>query len=112
MTNLESEVTQSCLTLCDPVDCSLPGSSVQWIFQARILEWVAISFSMGSSQPRDQTQSPALEVDVLTSEPPNLDSILRSRDITLLSKACLVIAMVFPVVMYRCDSWTIKKAEC
>ena len=41
----ESEVTQSCLTLCDPMDCSLPGSSVQGIFQARVLEWVAISFS-------------------------------------------------------------------
>ena len=38
-------VTQSCLTLCDPMDCSLPGSSVHGIFQARILEWVAISFS-------------------------------------------------------------------
>ena len=38
----ESEVAQSCLTLCDPMDCSLPGSSVHGIFQARILEWVAI----------------------------------------------------------------------
>ena len=47
--------TQSCLTLCDPVDCSLPGSSVHGIFQARILEWVAISYSRGSSQARDQT---------------------------------------------------------
>ena len=43
---------------------------------------------------------------------PNLDSILKSRDITLLTKVCLVKAMVFPVVMYRCESWTIKKAEC
>ena len=42
-------------TLCDPVDCSLPGSSVHGILQARILEWVAIPFSRGSSQPRDQT---------------------------------------------------------
>ena len=41
-----------------------------------------------------------------------LDSILKSRDITLLTKVCLVKAMVFPVVMYRCESWTIKKAEC
>ena len=41
----ESEVTQSCPTLCNPVDCSLPGSSVHGIFQARILEWVAIAFS-------------------------------------------------------------------
>ena len=49
----KSEVAQSCLTLCDPRDCSLPGSSVHGIFQARVLEWVAISFSRGSSQPRD-----------------------------------------------------------
>ena len=45
----ESELTQSCPTLCDPMDCSLPGSSVHRILQARILEWVAISFSRGSS---------------------------------------------------------------
>ena len=52
----ESEVAQSCLTLCDPMDCSLPGSSVHGILQARILEWVAISFSRGSSRTRDRTQ--------------------------------------------------------
>ena len=46
----KSEVAQSCL--CDPMDSSLPGSSVHWIFQARVLEWAAISFSRGSSQPR------------------------------------------------------------
>ena len=44
---------KSCLTLCDPVDCSLSGSSVHGIFQARVLEWVAISFPRGSSPPRD-----------------------------------------------------------
>ena len=49
-------VTQSWPTLCDPMDCSLPGSSVHGILQARILEWVAISFSRGSSRLRDQTQ--------------------------------------------------------
>ena len=49
-------VAQSCPTLCDPMDCSTPGSSVHEIFQARILEWVAISFSRGSSQPKDRTQ--------------------------------------------------------
>ena len=48
-------VPQSCLTLCDPMDCSLPGSSVHGIFQARILVWVAIPFSRVSSQFRDQT---------------------------------------------------------
>ena len=42
----------------------------------------------------------------------NLDSILRSRDFTFSSKVCLVKAMVFPVVMYGCESWTIKRAEC
>ena len=41
----ESEVTQSCLTLCDPMDCSLPGSTIHGIFRARVLDWVAISFS-------------------------------------------------------------------
>ena len=51
-----SEVAQSCLTLCDPMDCSLPGSSVHGIFQATVLEWVAIFFSRGASQPRDQTR--------------------------------------------------------
>ena len=52
----ESEVAQSCPTLCDPEDCSLPGSSVRGVLQAIILEWVAISFSRGCSQPRDQTR--------------------------------------------------------
>ena len=52
----ESEVAQSCPTLCDPMDCSPPGSSVHGILQARILKWVAISFSRGSSWPRDRTQ--------------------------------------------------------
>ena len=42
----------------------------------------------------------------------NLDSILKSKDITLLTKVCIIKAMVFPVVMYRCESWTIKKTEC
>ena len=49
-------VAQSCLTICDPVDCSLPGSSVHGILQARILKWIVIPFSRGSSQPRDRTQ--------------------------------------------------------
>ena len=71
-----------------PIDCSLPGSSVHGIFQARVLEWGAIAFSMT-----------------------NLDSILKSRDITLPTKVHLVKAMVFPVVMYGCESWTVKKAD-
>ena len=51
-----SEVAQSCLTLCNPVDCIPQGSSVHGILQARILEWVTISFSRGSSLPRDGTR--------------------------------------------------------
>ena len=45
----KGKVAQSCPTLCDPMDCSLPGFSVHGIFQVRVLEWVAISFSRGSS---------------------------------------------------------------
>ena len=84
----ESEVAQSCPTLRDPTDCSLPGSSIHGIFQARVLEWGAIAFFMA-----------------------NLDSILKSRDITLPTKVRLIKAMAFPVVMYGYESWTIKKAE-
>ena len=74
--HLQSEVTQSRPILCNPVGCSPPGSSVHGILQARILEWVAISFSRGSSRPRDQIRSPALQADTLISEPPVL---LRTR---------------------------------
>ena len=55
-TESESEIAQSCLTPCDPMDCSLSGSSVHGIFQARVLEWIAISFSRGSSQTRKQNR--------------------------------------------------------
>ena len=64
------------------MDCRLPGSSVHGIFQAIVLEWIA-----------------------------NLDSILKSRDISLPTKVHLVKTVVFPVVMYGCQSWTVKKAE-
>ena len=63
-------VTQSCLTLCDPMDCSPPGSSVHGSLQARTLEWVAMPSSKLSSQPRGGTRSPSLQVDSLLSEPP------------------------------------------
>ena len=52
---VKMSVSQSCPTLCDPMDCSLQVSSVHGVLQARIPEWVAISFSRGSSWPRDQT---------------------------------------------------------
>ena len=64
-------VTQLCLTLYDPLDYSLLGSSVHRILQTRILEWIAIPFSREFSQPRDRTQvSPALQVNSLPTEPP------------------------------------------
>ena len=55
MTNLAAKPLQSCPTLCGPIDGSPPGSLVPGILQTKILEWVAISFSRGYSQPRDQT---------------------------------------------------------
>jgi len=68
---------QSFLTLCNPIDCNLPDSSVHGISWARILEWVSISFSRGSSQPRDWTHisyvspaSPELAGGFFTAEPP------------------------------------------
>ena len=69
----ESEVTQSCPTLCDPMDCSLAGSSPHGILQARVLEWVAISFSRGSSRLRDRTRVSCIP---LTSEPPGKPVLL------------------------------------
>ena len=78
MVGSESEVSQLCPTLCDPVDYSPPGSSVHGILQARILEWVAISFSRGSYGPRDRIQVSALWADALTSEPP-LPALMMGR---------------------------------
>ena len=63
-------VAQSCLTLCDPMDCSPPGSSVHGILQTRILEWVAIPLSVGSFPPRDWTQICYILGRSLPSKPP------------------------------------------
>ena len=62
-------VIQLCPTLCDPMDCSLPGSSVHGIRQARTLEWVVIPFSRDLPDPGTEMPSPALQVDSLPSEP-------------------------------------------
>ena len=118
LTNLEvkwSEVAQSCPTLCDPMDCSLPGSSVHGIIQARIL--VDCHFLLQGIFPTQGSNPGLLHCrqtfnDWATREAKtNLDSILKSRDITLPTKVCLAKAVVFPVVMYGCENWTIKKAE-
>ena len=62
-------VAQSCLALCNPIDCSLPGSSVYGILQAKIPEWVAVPFSRESSQLRDQTQLSCLAGRLSTTVP-------------------------------------------
>ena len=84
----ESEVGQSCLTLHDPMDCSLPGSSVHGIFQARVLEWGATAFS--NDKPRQH---------------------FKKERHHLLTKVHIVKAIVFPVVMYIYESWITKKAQ-
>ena len=65
--------------------------------------------------PGIEPGSPAFQADALTSEPPGkptyISTILKSRDVTLPTKVCLVKAIVFPVVVYGCESWTVKKAE-
>ena len=187
----EREVSQLCPTLCDPMDCSPPGSSALGIFQARVLEWGAIAFSiryaddttlMAESEKelksllmkvKEEGEKVGLKLNIqktkimasglimswkidgktmetvrdfsfggskITAEKnkkiknkitadsdcsheikrrlflgrkvmTNLDSILKSKDITLPTKVLLVKAMVFPVVMYGCESWAIKKAK-
>ena len=66
----ESDVVQSCLTLCNPMDCNLLDSFVHGILQARIVEWAATFFSRGSSQHRDRSWVPTLQADSLPSKPP------------------------------------------
>ena len=66
----KSEITQSHLTLCDPMNSSLPGSCVHGIFQARVLEWVAFPSPGDLSHPGIKPGSPTLQADVLASEPP------------------------------------------
>ena len=68
-------------SLCDPTDCGPPESSVHGILQARILEWIAIPFSRGFSQPRDRTRVSGLQADSLPSEPPGI--LLRLKVVLL-----------------------------
>ena len=117
----ETEVAQSCLTLCVPMDCSQSGSSVHGIFQAIVLEWTVISFSRGFSRPRDRTRVSCIvdrrftvwanrEVPLKYSFREGLAAL--PRPMPFLTKFCLVKAMVFPVVIYGRVSWIVKKAEC
>ena len=69
---MQAKSLQSCPALCDPMDCSPLGSSVHGILQARILRWVTISFSWGSSKSGIEPRSLALQADSLPSEPPGM----------------------------------------
>ena len=92
------------------------GPITSWEIDGETVETVAdfILGGVGSKIPADGDCSPEIKRQLLLGRKAmtNLDSILKSRDTTLPTKVCIVKAMVFPVVMYRCESWTIKKAEC
>ena len=89
------------------------GPITSWQIDGETVETVADFIFLGSKITADGDCSHEIERRLLLGRKvmSNLDSILKSRDITLSTKVCLVKAMVFPVVMYGCESWTIKKAE-
>ena len=89
------------------------GPITSWQIDGETMETVADFIFWSSIVTADGDCSHEIKRQLLTGRKvmTNIDSILISRDITLLSKVCLVKAMVFPVVMYRCENWTIKKAE-
>ena len=90
------------------------GPITSWEIDGETVETVSDFIFLGSKITEDGDYSHEIRRHLLLGRKAmtNLDSILKSRDITLLTKVCLVKAMVFPVVIYGCESWTIKKAEC
>ena len=90
------------------------GPITSWQIDGEAVETVADFTFLGSKITADGDYSHEIKRCLLLGRKvmTNLDSILKSRDITLSTKVCLVKAMVFPVVMYGCESWTIKEAEC
>ena len=90
------------------------GPITSWQIDGETVETVADFIFLGSKITADGDYSHEIKrcLPLGRTVMTNLDSILKSRDITLPTKVCLVKAMAFPVVMYRCDSWTIKKAKC
>ena len=142
---MKVKVTQSCPTLCDPMNRSTPalpksllmkvkeesekiglklniqktkimasGPITSWQIDEERVETVRDFILGGSKITADGNCSHEIKRRLLLGRKviTNLDNILKSRDITLPTKVHLVKAMVFPVVMYGCESWTIKKAEC
>ena len=89
------------------------GLTTSWQIDGETLEIVTDFISLGSKITADSQCRPEIKRHLLLGRKAmiNLDSILKSRDITLLTKVHLIKAMVFPVVLYGCESWTIKKAE-
>ena len=90
-----------------------PGPIISWQIEEEKVETVTDFIFLGSEITVDIDCSPEIKRCLLLGRKAmtNLNSILKSRDITLLTKVHIVKALVFPVVMYRCKSWTIKKAE-
>ena len=90
------------------------GPMTSWEIVGEIVETVLDFIFLGARVTADGECSHEIERCLLLGRKvmTNVDSILKSRDITVPTKVCLVKAMVFPVVMYRCESWTVKKAEC
>ena len=90
------------------------GPITSWEIDGETVERVADFIFLGSKITADGDCSYEIKTRLLLGRKvmTNLDSILKSRDITLSTKVCLIKAMVFPVVMYGCESWTVKKAEC
>ena len=90
------------------------GPIISWQIDGETVETVSGFIFGGSKITSDGDCSHEIERRLLLGRKvmTNLDSIFKSRDITLPTKICLVKAMVFPVVMYGCESWTVKKAEC
>ena len=90
------------------------GPITSWEIDGQTVETVSDCILGGSKTTADDDCSQEIKTRLLLGRKvmTNLDSILKSRDITLLTKVCLVKEMVCPVVMYGCESWTVKKAEC
>ena len=97
-----------------PKDKGHSNPIILWQIEGKTVKTVADFLFLGSKSIADGDCSHEIKRRLLLGRKvmTNLDSIVKSRDITLSTKICLVKAMVFPVAMYGCESWTIKKAEC
>ena len=112
---MKEESEKVCLKLnIQKIKIMASGPVTSWEIEGETVEAVSDFILWGSKITADGDCSYEIKRRLLLGRKviANLDSILKSRDITLPTKVCLVKAMVFPVVMYGCESWTVKKAEC